>query len=183
MIAPSAESTQGVQRRRVQVRFRAAVPGDLPYVLDSWRVSWRLSPRCYDMRGRDYGALFDRAIRHGVLSLDDTKITIGCDASRPSRIWSWICHTPGIVPTVHYAVTRMHDGGNAMRRLGLFTRLIAAIGVRSELVYTAKPNERTHRGDDRRQHVEERLLDAARRAGITATYHSVEEFLAHRGIR
>ncbi len=171
-----ALATRPPPRPTVRVHFRPAVAEDLAYVLDSWRMSWRHSARCHSMKGRDARMLFDHVIRRGVLSLDDTHITVGCDAGEHGRIWSWLCHTPGVVPTLHYAVTRETDRGTGaeMRGLGLFRLGVAHIGVRTDLVYTAKPTADT---------VEAFMLDEARKVGITARYHSVEEFLAHRGIR
>ena len=161
---------------RIRVTFRPALASDLAFVLDSWRMSLRKSQRYRRLTGNVARLLFDHTIRRGVLSLDDTVVTVGCDAERPDQIWSWLCHTPGAVPTLHYAVTReaTRDGATDLRGLGLFRLGIAAIGVRAELVYTARPTA---------DHAEAHMLDEARKAGITATYHSVEEFLAHRGIR
>ena len=74
---------------------------------------------------------------------------------------------------------RLGDGAG-LRRIGLFARLIAAIGVRDAVVYTFRPADRSHRHDARDTGTEAALLGAARRAGIVARYHSVEEFLHHR---
>lgn len=183
MLAPStalAAPPLTVEPRRVRVWFRPARPTDLPYILNSWRLSWRLSDRCYRLRGRDYRRLFDDLVSRGLLTLDDTQITVGCDAAAPDRIWCWACHTPGLIPTLHYAVTRRHADEAPMRRIGMFARLIAAIGVRDSIVYTSRPATHQHVGDERSDAVEAALLAAAGRAGIVARYHSVEEFMHHR---
>lgn len=173
-LAPSTEP------RRVRIWFRDAVPTDLPYVAHSWRESWRLADRCHAMRGRDYRRLFDDMVRGGLMTLDDTRITVGCDPSAPDRIWCWAAHTPGLIPTLHYAVTRRHADQSPMRRIGLFTRLVAAIGVRDAVVYTFRPASRSHRHDKRGTGIEGSLLEAAQRAGIVARYHAIEEFMHHR---
>lgn len=178
MLAPAA--LPAVEPRRVRVTFREARPTDLPYVVDSWRNSWRLADRCHAMRGRDYRRLFDDLVTGGVLTLDDTRIAIGCDASAPDRIWCWACWTPGLIPTLHYAVTRRAADEQSMRRLGLFRLLVASLGVRDALVYTSRPADRMHRHDKRPSGVEAGLLRAATAAGIVARHHPIEEFMHHR---
>lgn len=176
----AAATLPAEEPRRLRIWYRDARPSDLPYVAHSWRESWRLSARCRNMRGRDYRRLFDDTVRGGLMTLDDTRVTIGCDPAAPDRIWCWAAHTPGLIPTLHYAVTRRTGDGAGLRRIGLFARLIAAIGVRDAVVYTFRPADRSHRHDARDTGTEAALLGAARRAGIVARYHSVEEFLHHR---
>ncbi len=179
----------GVDRtpRRLPTRIRAATAADMPLVLDSWRMSWRVADRCRDMRGRDYRAYWERVVRNGVLTLDDTHVTVAVAANRPADIYAWICHTPGAVPTVHYALTRerCRTSQEELRGLGMLRLLVAHIGVRpgDGIVYTSKPAERSNPTSKTPLHAERGLVEAAREAGITATYHSIEEFLERRGIR
>lgn len=157
----------------LRLDIRPAVNADMPYVVNSWHRCWRDSSPMRRMRMPLYDAAFDEQVRHGVLGEPDTRIIVGACANDSAWIWSWLCYTPGLVPTVHYAVVRnsIRNGGVrrvSLRRLGLFTRLVAAAGVSTELAYTFTPLD---------SHVEHSLLAAARAAGITARSHPVHEFL------
>lgn len=167
----------------VRVVFRAAEQGDLAYILDSWRLGWRLSEECRRMKGREYAAVFADTVRNGVMAQPDTRFIVGCHEGDRSWIWCWLCYTPGPVPTIHYAVVRPHvdsDTGarTELRRIGLFTRMLAAAGVRRELVYTFRPTERKNETSKKPMGVEAGLLKAARRDGISAVFLPVaEQFL------
>lgn len=169
----------------ISIRFRAALASDESYILDSWRQSWRLADRNRNLRGSDYALRFDRLVRRGVLAERDTAFVVGCAPDNPREIWCWVCYTPGPIPTVHFAVTKLRAASLDVspRRLGFLTRLLATAGIRASLVYTFKPAERVHRSRPAALHAEDGLLEAARRCGIRASYHSVEEFLEHRGSR
>lgn len=170
---------------QISVRFRRSLPADESYIVDSWRMSWRLADRNRSLGGADYGRKFDALVRGGVLAQRDTDFVVGCAPDDVNEIWSWLCFTPGVVPTVHFGVTKRAAPSlsRTPRGLGFFTRLLAAAGIRASLVYTFRPAERTHKCNRRPLHAERGLLSAAHRCGIAATYHSVEEFLAHRGVR
>lgn len=168
------------QRPVIRVAFRPASQGDLPYILDSWRMGWRLSEECRRLKGRTYAAVFSDVVRHGVMAQPDTQFIVGCSETEPGWIWSWLCYTPGPIPTVHYAVVRPrieNDLGapTVLRRIGILTRMMAAAGVRSEMVYTFRPTERRNETDKRPMGVEAGLLRAAKRDGITAVYRPVAE--------
>lgn len=169
----------------ISIRFRRPLAADEGYIIDSWRMSWRLADRNRKLAGADYARKFDALVRRGVLAQRDTEFVIGCSPDDVNEIWSWLCFTAGSVPTVHFAVTKCRTTSldRSPRRLGFFTRMLGAAGIRSSLVYTFKPAERAHKSRRDPLHAEVGLLAAARRFGIAATYHSVEEFLAHRGIR
>lgn len=169
----------------IRIRFRAPLPADEGYIIDSWRMAWRLAEANRTLDGTTYSYKFDALVRRGVLEQRDTQFVVGCAPDDVNEIWSWLCYTPGEVPTVHFAVTKKHARSldRTPRHLGFFTRLLAAAGIRSSLVYTFKPAERIHHARREPLHAEVGLLDAAKRAGVNATYHSVEEFLAHRGTR
>lgn len=171
---------------RVRVVFRPAEHADLPYILDSWRLGWRLSEECRRMRGREYMAVFADTVRNGVMAQPDTRFLVGCSEGDRSWIWCWLCYTPGPVPTIHYAVVRPYvesevGGRVELRRIGLFTRMLAAAGVRRELVYTFRPTERKNETSKKPMGVEAGLLAAAKRDGITAVFLPVaEQFLKPR---
>lgn len=169
----------------VRILFRNATADDDGYIADSWRQSWRLAERNRNLRGADYARKFDALVRRGVLAQHDTRFVVGCAPDHRDEIWCWLCYTPGDVPTVHFAVTKhaTESLDRSPRRLGFLTRMLAAAGIRASLVYTFRPAERIHRSRRAPIHAERGLVEAAQRAGINATYRSVEEFLAHRGIR
>jgi len=172
-------------RPTVRIHFREAEDSDASYILDSWRLGWRLSEQCKRLRHGQFAGYFRDVVREGVLGQPDTRVLVGCCQMDPSWIWSWLCYTPGPVPTIHFAVVRPHvealDGDKTpLRRLGIFTRMLAAAGVRHELVYTFRPAERTNRTTREPLNLEAGLLDAARRDGITAVYRGVEQFLKPR---
>ena len=195
-------------RPTIRILFRDADwEADHRYILDTWRLGWRLSEECRRMKGREYNAVWDDLVPHGVLSQPDTRILIGCCTGDQNYIWSWCCYTPGPVPIVHYAVVRPFvdtlDGGRTqLRRRGILARMLAAIGVRDEMIYTFRPTERMwsapqpkgERGTRFRSgtrfisgegpSVELGLLAAARAAGITAVFMPVvDQFLKPRRIR
>jgi hypothetical protein len=159
----------------VQITFRDPIPADLPYVLSSWRLGWRLSPTTRRTR-RGYSAMFDHLVRHGVLEQPDTRLLVGCCPWDRAWIWSWLCHTPGPVPVIHFGVVRagvdLDPGWLELRRIGIFARMVAAIGVRDEVAYTFRPADRSG--------IEDGLLEAARLAKITAAYVPVDSFLRRR---
>ena len=159
----------------LQIHFRHAVPSDLPYVLDSWRLGWRLSPTTRRVR-RGYSAIFDANVRHGVIQQPDTRLLIGCCPWDHAWIWSWLCYTPLTVPVVHFGAVRdsvdLDPGRLELRRRGIFTRMCAAAGVRDEVAYTFRPADRSG--------IEDGLLEAARLAKITAVYVPVDSFLRRR---
>lgn len=170
----------------MRVTVRNAIESDRAYIMDSWRLGWRLSEECRRMRGREYKAVFDDIVRFGVMAERDTQFLVACSPGDQSWIWGWLCYTPGPVPTIHYAVVRPHvesdvGGKTELRRIGLFTRMVAAAGVRGELVYTFRPTERKNEYAKRPMGVEVGLLAAARRVGITAVFLPVaEQFLKPR---
>lgn len=169
----------------MRIQFREGEAGDLPYVLDSWRLSWRLSPTCARDQAGAYAFRFAAVVRDGVLAQPDTRLLVGCCLTDPGWIWSWLCYTPGAIPTVHFAVVRPHvearDGTRTpLRRIGLLTRMLAAAGVREELVYTFRPAERSNKTSRAPLHAEEGLTAAARRVGLTAVYLPVGRFLRNR---
>lgn len=170
----------------VRVRFRRLLDGDQSFILDSWSKSWRLQRGNVRLPGPDYARRFRALVTDGVLAQRDTEFVVACSVEDPGEIYGWLCYTPGVVPTVHFAVVRKHPTPTlpvSPRRLGLLSRMVAAAGVRSSLVYTFRPAERAHK--DRRDNlgVENGLLAAARRAGINAVFRRVDEFLAHRSGR
>lgn len=153
----------------LRFELRDALESDREYILDSWRKSWR------NRVGRDariYDAVFGRVVREGLLQQPDTRITVACAEYNTHRIWGWCCWTPGLVPTVHYALVRPADPWREdepvqpLRGNGILWALLAAAGVTSELVYTMTP--RTSEG------LEAALLAAAGRHGITAIHRDVE---------
>jgi hypothetical protein len=163
----------------IRIHFRNVDVSDRSYILDSWRLGWRNSETCRRMKGNEYTVLWRDVVRDGVLAQDDTQILVGCSQVDHAWIWSWLCYTPGPIPTVHYAVVRPYvdtrDGGTTeLRRLGIFTRMLAAAGVRHELAYTFRPTERTQFGK-KPLGLERGLLDAAKRDGITAVYRPIVE--------
>lgn len=162
-------------RPAIRIDVRDAVEDDMPYVFQSWNRSWKRSYRCHKLSDRDYQVIFHSLIRKGVVVEPDTRILIGAAEQDPGWIWSWLCYTPGLVPTVHYAVVRnvIHDdaGPIRLRRLGIFTRLLAAAGVKRELVYTFQPAD---------HEIEPALIAAAKRAGVAASHRPADEFLAMR---
>ena len=172
-------------RPTIRILFRDADwEADKAYILDSWRLGWRLSESCKRDRDGQYERHFRDTVREGVLAQPDTRVLVGCCQADPSWIWSWCCYTPGTIPTIHFLVVRPFvdtlDGGRTgLRRIGIATRMLAAVGVRDELVYTFRPAERTNRTGPK-LHLESGLLAAARRDGITAVYRSVERFLKTR---
>lgn len=170
---------------RLRIQFRDSTAGDLPYVLDSWRLGWRLSDDNRRLSGQVYNAVFDDVVRRGVLEQRDTEILIGCSEVVPDWIWSWLCYTPGAVPVVHFANVRprITVAGERidLRRIGLLARMLAAAGVRDEVVYTFRPAERSNETSKRVLDTERGLLDAAAANGITAVYRPVvEQFLRPR---
>jgi len=170
----------------VRINFRDPIPEDLPYILDSWRQNWRLSERCRRLRGPEYRAYFGSVVTDGLLQDPDTRLLVGASQTDPTWIWSWLCYTPGPVVTVHFGSVRREirvEGGSQplpLRRIGLFTRMVAAAGVRDDLVYTFQPSERTNRNSKRNLGVERGLISAAGNAGISVVYRSVEDFLGRR---
>jgi hypothetical protein len=174
---------------RIRIRLRPWSDEDRAYVLDSWRQSWRLSERCRRLSGSQYRDHFLTLVRDGILADPDTQVLLAVAESDPTWIWGWLCHTPGVVPTLHFGVTRRDIDVEGrpeplpLRRLRIFSTLVSAAGVRSDLVYTSRPAERSHRQSSRKLGVEEGLLKAAKRAGITAVYRSAEEFLGRRRSR
>lgn len=178
---------------RIRLDIRPMEPGDEGFVIKSWRGSWKASPRCRSLSTRNFGSVFDSVVRNGVLKQPDTRVLVGADESDPGWIWCWLCYTPGLVPTLHYAITRQFriadipsdvydrlrfmatpDGYLSVRERGMFRALVAAAGVCRELVYTFRPTS---------AEVERGLLAAAKEAGITVSYRGVEEFLQHRRAR
>lgn len=168
-------------RARAGIVPRPAVSSDLAYVLSTWEASWRLSARCKRLSGRDYRSLFTRMVREGLMREDDTRVTIGCDETSPSRIWSWVCWTPGRTPVIHYAYTRAKVDGielrNASHGAGMFRVLVAAIGIRDALVHTMEPVAQASKHDRRNPRLKEALLAAAEAGGIATVYRPVEEWL------
>lgn len=172
-------------RPTIRIQFRDAEAGDEAYILDSWRLGWRLSQTCKRDDGTSFARRFKDIVRDGVLAQPDTRVLVGCCTADPSWIWSWCCYTPGAIPTIHFVVVRPFvdalDGDRTpLRRAGIATRMLAAVGVRDELVYTFRPAERTNPTSKVRLNLESGLLAAARRDGITAVYRSVERFLKTR---
>ena len=160
----------------LRVDLRPSRTSDLPYVLNAWSKHWRSTPACSRLSSAQYAAYFDAMVRRGLMALPDTQLLIGSAESDPDWVWCWLCYTPGLVPTLHYAATRRDipvRGGVPLplRGLGMFRMLVQAAGVAGELVYTFKPA----RSED-----EQGLLSAADGADIDARYRSVEEFLSMR---
>jgi hypothetical protein len=170
----------------VRVTVRNAIESDRAYIMDSWRLGWRLSEECRRLNGGQYRAVFDDIVRYGVMGQPDTQFLVACSPADQSWIWGWLCFTPGPVPTIHYAVVRPHvesdvGGRRDLRRIGLFTRMCAAAGVRRELVYTFRPTERKDKTSKKPMGVEAGLLAAAKRDGITAVFLPVaDQFLKPR---
>lgn len=162
-------------RPAIRLDIRPATDDDTHYVLQSWCRSWKRSARCKRLSDRDYQPIFHSLVRQGVLAQPDTKVLIGAAEQDSSWIWSWLCYTPGLVPTVHYGIVRnvIHDdeGPIRLRRLGIFTRLLAAAGVTSELVYTFQPADHW---------IEPELVLAAKDAGVMVRFRPVDEFLKMR---
>lgn len=183
MIGTATNATASHPPMRVTVRN--AIESDRAYIMDTWRLGWRMSETCRRMRG-EYTALFDDTVRYGVMAQPDTSYLVACSPNDQSWIWGWLCFTPGPVPTIHYGHIRPYiandlGGRTELRRHGLFTRMLAAAGVRRELVYTFRPTERKNRFDKRPMGVEAGLLAAAKRDGITAVFLPVaEQFLRPR---
>lgn len=160
------------ERDVVRVLPRPAEAGDISYVLDTWVKSWRQSAHCRRMTGRDYRDMFKRQVREGLLREPDTRITIGCDETSPSRIWSWVCWTPGRAPALHFAYTRASVDGVPLRTgdrgAGMLRVLASAIGVRDALIYTMEPIT---------QALGAHLLAAAERNGIATLHRPIGEWL------
>lgn len=165
MTAAAPQSTQPLLR----FELRPAIESDMPYVLNSWRRSWRPP-------GRPADDAFALAVRRGVLAQPDTQIVCAVAEYNPHRIWGWLCSTPGLVPVVHYVLVRPADAWvedsdeQLLRGHGIAWALLAASGVTRELVYTFRPRS----ADE----IEAKLLAACRRRGVTAIYRDVrQEFL------
>lgn len=179
----------------LRITIRPAVPEDLGYILDSWRLGWRLSDRCRSLKGRDARLVFDDLVLGGVLKEPDTAILIADAISLGgvpfaahegyAPICGWLCHTPGAIPTVHWCAVKANvatAGGEwvEMRGRGIATRLLAAAGVRDDLVFTFRPSERTSRSSAKPLNAAARLLAAVQAMGISAVYRDAEVFLGRR---
>lgn len=174
--APSTYVPIGA-RESIRVLPRPAESTDLAYVMRTWELSWRMAARCRRLSGRDYRDLFRRMVRAGLMAQDDTRITIGCDETSPTRIWSWVCWTPGRTPTLHYAYTRAEVDGVPLRQCGMFRTLLGAIGVRDALIYTMEPGAQRGPSDRRTSNLPELLQTAADRAGIATLHRPIGEWL------
>lgn len=167
--AHHGESTESAPRARI----RPSTPADLPYVVGSWRESWRGARECHRLRESVYRGIFDELVVRGVLALPETRVTVACDDGDDDVLLGWVCYAPGRVPVVHYGVVR-HDG---VRGRGLFAVLVAAAGVTTRMAYTFHPPVRRHRWDRRSRDPEPALLEAAARRGIAAVYEPVRDYL------
>lgn len=152
---------------------------DEPFVLDSWRKSWRLSAEGKRGSPAAYHALFEDLVLRGVWLDDATRVLVVAVEADLNEIAGWVCYAPGSIPTIHYAIVRKRtlSGGAPLRRAGLFGAMIHLVGVRDRLVYTFRPAEHAHGRDHRYLGVERALLDAAKRRGIVASYESVLGYL------
>ena len=81
--------------------------GDLPFVLDTWRKSYRQSRLVRDVPNRLYSAIHSKQ----ALNTVNASTTLVCKAPGTDVIISWICGEPGVL---HYAYTK-----HAYRRYGL----------------------------------------------------------------
>lgn len=159
-----------------RARVRDSAPGDLPYVIDSWRESWRVGSRNRRLPRPAYNGLFDELVVRGVFALPETRVMVSCDDQAEDVVLGWVCYEPGSIPTVHYAVV-LGERAVSMRRRGIFTTLLAAIGVRDAMVYTFRPPDHRHWWDRKKRDLEGDLVKAGKQHGITAHYHSVRDYL------
>lgn len=168
----------------IRLHIRDAMEQDRAYILDSWRMGWRLSDACRRLKSSAYASVFRDRVANGVLAQPDTRVLVGCSRDDTAWIWAWLCYTPGPVPTVHFAVTRPRIDLEAqrveLRRLGFLKLMLAAAGVRDELVYTFRPAERSNDTSKKILNAEAGLLEGAAAVGITAVHLPVGQFLSQR---
>ncbi len=176
MIAAVAIPFDELRPPSAQARIRESRPSDLPYVVDSWRASWRHGGKNRRLPGEAYRGMFDELVVRGVLALPETRVLVSCDDVDDDVVLGWLCYAPGRIPTVHYGLV-LGDHEHSMRRRGVFTVLLAAAGVDDALVYTFRAPDRRHRWDRHRFDLEAALVAAGLARGITAHYVPVRDYL------
>ncbi len=172
MVAPAPIAPE------LKVRIRGVTESDVPYIDSTFQATWLLSNRNRRLSRGEFGARYSHVVTDGLFKLPDTRIIVACDEEDPDLILGWLCYTPG-TPTIHYAFTRGGNPNVTMRRQGIMVAMLAVAGVRdgSSFAYTFHPQDRSHRQNNERTHLEAKLLAAASRRRIVARYVSIESFL------
>lgn len=140
---------------------------DFGYCLSSWRETHHDAPGIkhfpWKFYKREYGDRFAKLID------DETNIRLG--AYDPNNVLAgWLVATPGKrVDTLHWIHVR-HAGG--FRRRGVASALLAAADLGRSFVYTLKSKKVDGKPLD------ETLVEALRRRGVTASYVPLLEWLS-----
>lgn len=141
-------------------------PDDYGYALASWRETHHDAPGIkhypWKFYKREYGDRFAKLID------DESNIRLGAYDAGGSLL-GWLVATPGKrVDTLHWV--HVKHGGNA-RRIGVASALLAAADLGKSFVYTLKSKKVSGTPLD------ETLVAALRRRGITASYVPLLEWL------
>lgn len=83
------------------VQYRPAKPSDIPFVMDSWLNSWRVSPWAGCIPNNYYYKVTRAAIEQ--LIIRGAKLEIACKESDPDKILGWVCsELTGPDTVIHY---------------------------------------------------------------------------------
>lgn len=86
------------------VQLRAAIPGDVPYIMHSWLNSHRKS---YHVRGVEGTVYFAEQRRIVELLMTRGTVLVACDARDPDCIFGWVCaEMIDNVLTIHFIMVK-----------------------------------------------------------------------------
>lgn len=110
------------------VGHRQAVPADVPFVLDAWLESFRLSHSAGPIRMSRYRDVYREEIA-AVLGRPATRAMVAFNSEDPEQLFGFVVHGReffGVGPwkILHYVYVK-----NFCRRLGLATDLLRAAGL------------------------------------------------------